>query len=329
LVLILSEILIFNFDFFNEKIKNEIQKDNKLEHDNSLLKITMFRVIIDKVKELNKDCGFEELNSKKEFIKSKFQHDGNLAHLKKIYFCKFEDKEKTFAEIMQKDFNNGDLDCNSYLNSGILYCIEAITSYFLDLLQENNRNHNAIFYNNQDTNYSNFNNSNNYNIIDERVFVQKFVRDVIIRSETNRKNNNNINQFENNKINNNQVLQNPMGQSPLIITNKDLVDINENNYIYKTNLAKVNPNINNLRVPNNKANLFKNDNKNEKSYKALKFDGAENDPADGKEYNPMSLSANIVVNDWLNNLIKNNEKKYNFKFKEDVMQYLNENEQVN
>lgn len=330
LVSILSEIFIFNLKFFNEKIKHEIQKENKSDSEDGL-KIVMFRIIINSIKELNRDCDFEELNSKKEFIKSKFQHDGNLAHLKKIYFSKFEDKEKMFAEISQKDFKRNEVDLE--LSSILTFCLEAITEHFLSLIQENLKDHNSSQFNNNDnnTNYGYFNG------IDERIFIRKFVKDLIRKNEDNNEqisynhsDHMNINNNRDNNFFNNQV-----SQSPLLGVNRDLNTNNENNFVYKTNLAKVNPNIN-LRAPNIKLNLFNNESKNEtngdlkqRSFKALKFDAEDNDPADIKEYNPMSLSASIVINDWLNNLIKNNEKKYNYKLKDDVLQYINEKEQVN
>lgn len=275
--------------------------------------------MIKNIKEFNNDCQFEELNSKKEFIKSKLQHDGNLSDLKKIYFCKSDDKEKTFFEISQKDFK-----INKSVIRNISDCFDSITNYFLNLLEENTKKSNKE--------YSNINDnldSNNYNkFIDERLFVKKFVENLINKKEESKL----TNKADCIKINNDKNFENPISQTPMITISEDPTR-NDNNYVYKTNIAKINPNIN-LRV-NNKLSLFNNE-KNEsnndskqKSYKALKFDNCGNDGTDIKEYAPMSLSANIVINDWLNNLIKNNEKKYNLRFKEDVLKYLNDAEQVN
>lgn len=280
----------------------------------------MLRIIVNRIKEFNKDCQFEELNSKKEFIKSKFQHDGNLHHIKKLYFCKSEEKKKTFFEIIQKDFRFND----SFLPN-ISDCLETLTNYFLKLLEENfnivNNKENAPKYRNITINETN---SHYY----ERFFIKKFVQGLIQEDYCENKLSSKLNSVYNDK----NIKENEINQTPILIISDEFSN-NENNYVYKTNLAKVNPNIN-LKVNNiNRLNFFNNEKEEnmndskQRSFKALKFESDVNDGIDLKEYTPMSLSANLNINDWLNNLIKNSEKKFNLKFKEDVKQYLNQEEQ--
>jgi len=324
LILIISEMFIFDINNFNEHLNSEIVNISK-EKQSLFFECKedeMLKFVLNKIKAFNDFNNFEELNFKKEFIKSKFQHDANLFYLKKIYFSKNEEKEKVFSEIMKnqesrikkynsnhflkKPFSLNNKDSESNIDNSLF----IITNHFLDLYEELLKT-----------------NSHEMNIFDERIFIKNYIVNFIELEK--------ITKDENNCFLNNDANYN-FTQSPLInqtSINQQGELKNDNNFIFKTDVSKINPLLN-QKFMNNKA-LFKNDNfeysnneSKQSSFKTLKFDGGQETPLDSKENKPMSLSANIKINDWLNNLIKNNEKKYNYKPKEDVFQYLKEEEQV-
>lgn len=321
----------YNF-FFNNKVKTEITrikeeffKNMNIDEDNELIKIEILKMILFQIKNFNNYYDFEELNFKKEFIKSKSQHDVYLSNLNKVYGNKLAEKEKEFINLSEYDEKlfrrtnekniKNDSNSNYRFNFSLKFyeIIDEIINLILQTYEEN---------------YKIYSNEINEIVIDERIFIKKFI--VNLNKETNNNfdnkcldNNNNFNNYFNNNY---DITQTILNNKNLI--NNDLNN-NQNNFLFKTNPAKINPNINVL-MNNNKIEKkeISENNLKQKSFKALKFEDGENDSSDVKEYNSMSLSANIVVNDWLNNLIKNNEKKYNFKPKEEILHFLNEEEQV-
>jgi len=324
--IIAEKAFMFDYNlFFNKKVKCEINrikedyfKKMNIDEDNEFIKIEILKMILMQIKNFNNFYDFEELNFKKEFIKSKSQHDVYLCNLNKIYANKLCEKESINLKEYKQIFSNNIIenDYNNIINSDIklnssLKFFEIIDEIIHHILQSYEENIKI--------------NSNEINeiIIDERIFIKKFI--LILNNEMN-------DNYENKCFYNNNNFYNNYDITQTIFNNKSLFNNdpnnNQNNFLFKTNPAKINPNMNQLINNKLEKKEISENNLKQKSFKALKFDERENDSSDIKEYNSMSLSANIVVNDWLNNLIKNNEKKYNFKPKEDILNFLNEEEQV-
>ncbi len=336
--IIAEKACIFDYNFFlNKKIKDDIYKikecrynNTNINEDDELLKIEILKLILTHIKNFNNFYDFEELNFKKEYIKSKSQHDVYLSNLNKMFSNKILDKEKEslhlneYKENLDSNVFKKDISLNHKSNMNINFytnfyeIVDEMIIYILNTYEENFK--------------VNTNHFNEFNI-DERIFIKKFILD--LNNENNNNfdniNNNNCidnhnNSYKNNFRNNYYVTQTVLNDKKFICNENNF----DNNSAFKTNPAKINKNLLVNYNNNNKIERpeFQENNLKQKSYKALKFDEGENDPSELKEYNPVNLSASILINDWLNNLIKTNEKKYNYKPKDDILQYLLDDEKV-
>lgn len=325
---IISEVFIFDFNYFNQKIKLEIQEDmasNSTQYDKDqepdFSKIIILNIIIKEIKFIYNKENFEELNLKKEFLKLKFQTDGNLAALNRLFFNKNQPQEKLFDDYIKQSENNlkpHQMNQISMLNNDLAkkdFCYQHLTSFLFDKYEENFKSRYFVL-----------------DYFDERIYLMSYFDILNTKKEL-------VNQDEEFNQINQQIGQ----HSPSFCNSNNEKLINKQEFIYKTDVTKINKDLS-LRVFDNNKNKNNNNiageqisnvtgSSKQRSFRNLNFssttEGTEASPLTNKppETSSVNLSGSVISNDWLYNLVKNNGK-LNYKLKEDFMSYLESEDKV-